>query len=339
MLGYLNPKSEEASSDSKAKATPNPLRQLGSPMSDLLQDMSAPKAEEPKEAIADMGALLKLSQEEMLAQITGVTDAESGLSQEMSKLPAFQEFPVSQAWRMLMDGKHQEGRGKFGFENEKGYMAALMKAYTHMLKGLDGELTTEVFEQLHDYAVDGVLDREKKTMDKGFRNSNLHGEGFGVDQDTWSIDGYKELKEKHKNRNKEEGSPVGAALAEAPEKMVGPDIENKVMKLKPLVKGQCERFAKVVIATYHTDIENAVSADDQLKAIVKCCQDLDQLHLFVDGNIRTIAFLILNKLLLQNQMEPVILDEPNIFDCKSVHEIMAAVRSGQIKFNSYKNKN
>ena len=99
---------------------------------------------------------------------------------------------------------------------------------------------------------------------------------------------------------------------------------------------QCQRFAQEVLYIYNQEIKNAETEEKTLEAIARCCQDLDQLHLFIDGNIRTIAFLVLNKLLLQNGLDPVILDDPNIFDCNAVDELIVAIRKGQDQFRSYK---
>jgi hypothetical protein len=61
---------------------------------------------------------------------------------------------------------------------------------------------------------------------------------------------------------------------------------------------------------------------------------LDQAHLLPDGNIRTIAFGVLPKLLLENGFEPTILHDPNILDGYSVAEIKVAILQGQKDFRS-----
>jgi hypothetical protein len=44
-----------------------------------------------------------------------------GKSQHPSGGHVFDRFDKRQAWRLLMDGKHHDTRGKYGFENEQGY--------------------------------------------------------------------------------------------------------------------------------------------------------------------------------------------------------------------------
>lgn len=268
-----------------------------------------------------------------IGEITGVTAAENALGAEIANYPVFNNFPQSKTWKLLMDGKHHDTKGKFGFENEKRYMSALMNAYTQMLQNLPQQLDVTGYELLHDLAVQNVEDRSGQPMQPGYRDNPHFGEGFGVDEDTWSDDGYQELRVKYNNRAE---NSVGRVLVDDPIEMVGPLVQNKVLRLIPLYRSQCQRFARVVLDAYHQEIAAAATADDQLNAIARCCQDLDQLHLFVDGNIRTIAFLVLNKLLLQNGLEPVVLDEPNVFDCKSVDELREAIKIGQAKFRSLK---
>lgn len=65
-----------------------------------------------------------------------------------------------------------------------------------------------------------------------------------------------------------------------------------------------------------------------------CCQDLDQHHLFMDGKIRTIAFLVMNKLLLQNDLLPSVLQDPSVFDMNSIEEIVEDIRWGQEAFQT-----
>ena len=76
--------------------------------------------------------------------------------------------------------------------------------------------------------------------------------------------------------------------------------------------------------------------EQKLDAAIECCQNLDQLHAFADGNVRT-ATLVLNKFLIELGEYPCIFDNPNVLDVKSIRELMQYVREGQEKFKSYKN--
>jgi hypothetical protein len=44
--------------------------------------------------------------------------------------------PWGQSWRLLLDRVHHDTRGEYGFENERGYMAAMMRGLCFMLERL-----------------------------------------------------------------------------------------------------------------------------------------------------------------------------------------------------------
>ncbi|SEK17258.1 MULTISPECIES: hypothetical protein [unclassified Variovorax] len=54
----------------------------------------------------------------------------------------------------------------------------------------------------------------------------------------------------------------------------------------------------------------------------------------MDGKIRTIAFLVMNKLLLQNDLLPSVLQDPSVFDMNSIEEIVEDIRWGQEAFQT-----
>lgn len=76
----------------------------------------------------------------------------------------------------------------------------------------------------------------------------------------------------------------------------------------------------------------AADAGLKLQAIAMCCQDLEQLHPFPDGNARTIGVLVLNKLLLEQGLPPAALEDANRLDAFSVAEVVQEIRTGQGRF-------
>ncbi len=91
-----------------------------------------------------------------------------------------------------------------------------------------------------------------------------------------------------------------------------------------------------ILNELHAPIDKSEYDRKILEIIVRTCQNLDQLHAFFDGNIRTVAFLVLNKMLIENGMSPTIMRDPNVFDMKSIDEIIQEVVAGQKAFESYK---
>ena len=70
----------------------------------------------------------------------------------------------------------------------------------------------------------------------------------------------------------------------------------------------------------------------KLRAIIRGVQDLEVLHTFTDGNCRTMVFCVLNKLLLQNGFDPVIMLNPNRLDGLSEDQLIAEILDGQQRF-------
>lgn len=88
---------------------------------------------------------------------------------------------------------------------------------------------------------------------------------------------------------------------------------------------------------YYEEITNASCPESKLKAIVRFCRALEIYHVFYDGNQRTIAFCLLNKLLIENGFSPCTLAKPNMFDGYfGIDEMVAYVQEGMETFKSYK---
>ena len=74
--------------------------------------------------------------------------------------------------------------------------------------------------------------------------------------------------------------------------------------------------------------------EEKLKAILLFVQNLDQIHPFFDGNIRTFGILLLNKLLMDEGLYPCCFWDPNVLDCLSIQELIVKAREGQRRFLS-----
>jgi hypothetical protein len=286
--------------------------------------------------------LLDVLRDPQLLQRKRIEQGETLVAASMSKHEKLRGFPKQHIWKMLMDAKHHKTRGKYGFENEKGYMGAMMNSLHLMLGTVDQKpLSADLYEQLHDAAVRGVSDREGLPMEQSYRSDRAYGAAFGLDMDTWSPGGHAELLAKYRRRA-ESDEFVGHMLEKHPDKMLKRSDDGQQLlgrqdfRVRPLGPVEAHDIAKGVISRYHNEIESAENEDERLTAIARICQDLDQLHLFADGNIRTVVFLLLNKLLLEQGFSPVIMHEPNVFDGKSVSELKALIKAGQAKYESVK---
>jgi hypothetical protein len=88
------------------------------------------------------------------------------------------------------------------------------------------------------------------------------------------------------------------------------------------------------LTAYKEEINLAKVEEQKLTAIVKVIQNLHQFHPFPDGNGRTFCFFLLNKLLLENDLAPTIIEDPGYFTGCSVTELVEAVKVGQKRFQS-----
>ncbi len=327
----------------------------------------------------------------------------------LQKYPALKNISKDKLYRFFIDASRWDNSTMMEFENEIGYMSAMMKACIWMLE-TNPPLDEKFYLKLHDLAVDKVYDHEHSLFKQGFREYQDGKEGFGLkfegELPTVSITGKAELLAKrneysykdscgdtvnffkdsienpnetivlsaptHKKIFSLSGKTLEVDLTVLTEKgkeqhitkqflfeiAFGSEItydgqvarslyretmkyqaacnslKNKMINLRPTHPESCKRNVKELFKRYHTKIQSAVEEDDKLKAIILLCQDLDQLHVFVDGNIRTAGILLLNKLLLDNNFSPCCLKDPNCLDCLSIDELVEKVKEGQELFSS-----
>ena len=87
---------------------------------------------------------------------------------------------------------------------------------------------------------------------------------------------------------------------------------------------------------YNTDINGADSDLQKKQVIARACRALEIGHFFDDGNQRTVAFLVLNKMLIENDLGPVILPNPLVFDgYLSVDQLVGEIDKGQRIFREH----
>ena len=261
--------------------------------------------------------------------------AEPALHQELSRHQAFQSFNPSESWRLVMDRYQQENRGEYGFENESGYMSGTFNGLREAMASVGQPLTVNTLTHLHDTCVDNIIPMGKTieqpgVLETGLRDTyDLKGDerrvGFGLTQDrNMSAAGLQELQDKInvQGDNWFEIQNINGA--------------NRLMTF-PKSTQECNDRAQGIIDQYNTDIGLANTADEKYAAIAQCCRDLEISHVYADGNARTIGFCLANKLLAENDLPPVILENPNRFDGYSVDELVTEMKSGAVNFAGYCN--
>lgn len=209
-----------------------------------------------------------------------------------------------------------------------------------MLNGLGKkELTAEYIEQLRDACVEGTSvyrDWQEKPFKMGYRTENLP-IGFGLNRSLTTPEGLEALYQKYDCRNGgdphygDEGNPVGAAFIEDPRVMCAKGF----IRLRQMSREDCITFTNRVIKQFNKEISQAGNDEDKkLGAIANFCQDMEIGHVFPDGNIRYLSFVVLPKLLVENNLSPTIMHDPNVFDDKSNKELKHEIRKGQEFYKS-----
>lgn len=110
---------------------------------------------------------------------------------------------------------------------------------------------------------------------------------------------------------------------------------------------EAKNFAKLTFETYYEKLKelkendtvkgswipkNSSEENKKLEIIIRICQCLDQAHTFYDGNIRTIVFLTMNKMLVENKLSPVCMWNPNCLDVMNVKTLIGKIKEGQENF-------
>jgi hypothetical protein len=277
------------------------------------------------------------------------------LSSKWDKIPFLRDLPFEQAWCLCAAEKYPEDHDpEFIVDTVPFYVLDRMRVFKEMLNGLcidelnfDGhrpeELTGEYLMQLHDMAVKETYremdeDNIKQRFDLGYTEKNtclnlerdVNCSKAGLDERSKKL-ACRQGGPKVDARYGEAGHPVGNCWNRRHH-----FCEDKIQHInKSMTQEERRKIVDDVINQYHKEIDSAKEQNDEdakLTAIVRCCQDLYQIHPFLDGNTRTIVAGVLPKLLLENGFCPSILRNPKMLAGYSVEEIKDAVREGQQVF-------
>jgi hypothetical protein len=276
----------------------------------------------------------------------------------------FHGMPASEMWKVCMDREYQtktdpEKRMPFyesafdrGHNAEPGYMHGMVDALTNdVCANLGKRMSAQDVEDLHDKAV-GQINEER--MGRGYRDGLVA--SYGVNK--FSKDGIEQL-------DKRLGGYTGKILSPAERfRLMGKSHDEKFQMLKamnrqeqsenkpagmqtwgfmnrdgdykayfwPKDRAQSMQTTQKTLDAYYDEVAKATTARDKMRAIVRCCQTLHQLHVFRDGNARTMEMLLLNRLLMEQGMWPTILEDPKAFKGLTVDELVDEVEQGQLLF-------
>lgn len=276
--------------------------------------------------------------------------------------PKFSLFPKTYGrllnedlYKVLMMERTDVQCGPKAMEGEEpGYLRSVLNGYHEFEETLMDPISSGWLEKIHDAATEYTKTSDYPNgIPAGYRNDTQSGEAFYLKRgDTFSKKGFFELCLRYRTLVDEEFikfmpqfmiDPLRTIRWEPVEEQSVQDLEAKRIYdvatciynspgifLRPIRK----ETAVWIFDFFHELYKNAPKETEYQKliAIVSFCQNLEQAHLFFDGNIRTIGFFLLNKLLLMNDLNPTSLKDVNCLDCLSVEELIQEVKEGQDYF-------
>lgn len=235
---------------------------------------------------------------------------------------------VDNLWRMCIDFDSQDG-GCYTFEDEPGYLAGMLNGFQFMLGSMENVLDAEWLEQLHDQCISGVLRDnaidELGDIPSGYRDGTRN--GFRLSTINSTPEGREEINEL---------TQPHALFAN-----YFSEFNDSTIMTPTWTRQQCKVMADRIFSQYRLELyeiptENRELGDindDKYSVIARCCRNLEVAHLFRDANARTIGFLLVNRLLLDNGLPPTIMQNPNHFDMFSVAQLVQEIKEGHNRFN------
>lgn len=188
-------------------------------------------------------------------------------------------------------------------EGQPGYLCAMLNGLHLVTESKGQPLTTAFIIEMHRLIVEGVT--FKKFTGAGWsihleafkpslrENANTpYGFGFNIDNQTSTVDGISEINTKYARFATVE---VGA---------------NNAMRLYVKLHANIQEEMELIVNRYNQSQRTNLD-------IATFAHEMNLLHPFTDGNIRTLTFLIINKLLIDKVKPPIIFYDPNIFDAFS----------------------
>jgi hypothetical protein len=259
-------------------------------------------------------------------------------------LAVYQTIPRSRLYQLFIDqeqwdrAKHADCPDLFFDQLEPGYLSAMIHAFTY-LHTRAPTLSSNMLLELHDLAIHNVTNQDGAPMKMGFR----FGEGSQIKFSlrlfkTITLDGKQELFDKWTS------TESNYTLETDPDKkqenlfriFMHPPMRTTLLpttmflSFKPVLRMDLlPKGIDRLISLYEEELRHS---NQPLRAIARLVQNLEQIHPFYDGNIRTFAILLLNKLLIDNNLNPCCLGNPNCVDGLSVEEIVLKIKEGQDHF-------
>lgn len=278
----------------------------------------------------------------------------------------FRSLSAGAFWRLFIDYNRQAEVGPMGFDNrEPGYLESMFRGFEFMLSTIGCQITPEYLFELHRAsimmaqtkliaAVGGVSDDGEEKVTEVYQPFDLSlstefvSFGLVINGATQNVtrNGLRELLEKlaaGADFFAIQSWDVATLLIDKDH--VSRPITDKYVEEVFLKLGDAAHACQVmlsrrtnqvligminqILSNYYKKIE---TTDDKVREIVILVHELELLHPFDDANCRTIVMLLLNKLLIEQELSPTVLTNPNRFDVFSIDELCKEVKDGMTRF-------
>lgn len=235
-------------------------------------------------------------------------------------------MPREQLWKLGIDAK-DHGRGRLGYDvTEPGYMHGMETAIAFVLRSANDPLTPELIGQVRRitcYFEHQFIDRANPTS--GF--PDMKSEQYYPD----SPGNFPISPHRSSHAGISEMVNLGVWDEEILSIYLATDIDRQI-NISSYISREHRNPVESVeksINQYHQWMQEAQDDNDKkLLAITKFCRLIDCAHPFKDGNIRTVRLLML-MLMIQNNLSPTMMVDPNVIDGYSSREIAGAIKEGQ----------
>ncbi|MCB0843705.1 MAG: Fic family protein [Bacteroidetes bacterium] len=263
-------------------------------------------------------------------------------------------------WKMLIDRQVHQNDNKHFYDISRGFMGSMMKGLKLNIENLGEPLTMDFLSQLHDTATSFV------TYDEFNDNMELHptlilrpehfqqtgiknvSNSWGVHPTETTEEGVRELEALMREQTQamvqtgtltefqrgliqeNPNSPIYySALTDRSQPFTAFRWSTALRNLEPNIQEATANLMEFVIQKYNAAIEEARSEDEKLEAIIDCCRGMGVIHPFIDANGRTFMILLLNKLLMDNGMDPTVLQDQGLMIGLPKRDLIRLIKEGQ----------
>jgi hypothetical protein len=238
---------------------------------------------------------------------------------------AFASIPKDQMWRLFIDLDRQEGGPLCFDEREPGYKAGMERGFLRLRDILGKPFDAKELCHIHDLCIDGI-----------FRKGFYPGAQYGFNTLSTAPAALPYLTSPEAIQQAfDKGLYSGFPDHMPDHKKFLAHYDDRYMRSSSYRETPEEMEARVngLIDKYYKSIAAAKTNEEKLTTIAELCTSLEIYHPFSDGNQRTIAFILLPKLLIENGFSPAVLERPFLFDGMfTTEQVVDQIKQGIDRF-------